>query len=102
MKSLIYFIVCYVFLAVDSIYFSYKLVVRFRADTGQDYLYFIYDYFANTYGGLLTVIWMIFGGIAIIIHKYEKKKAMEKTEAKIEGFKKKSFLRKIKSNENSQ
>ena len=95
MKSLIYFILCYVFLAFDSIYFSYNLFVRFRADIGQDFYYFIYDYFTNTYGGLLTIIWIIFGGIAIIIHKYEKKKAMEKTTAKIEDLKS-EFFRKNK------
>ena len=91
MQSLIYFILCYVFLAVDSIYFSYKVLVRFRADTGQDYLYFLNDYFTTTYGGLLTIIWVIFGGIAIIIHKYENKKAMEKTAAKIENLKSEFF-----------
>lgn len=91
MKSLICFILCYVFLAVDSIYFSYMLFLRFRADTGQDYLSFLNVYFTNTYGGLLTIMWIIFGGIAIIIHKYEKKKAMKKTAAKIKDLKNEFF-----------
>lgn len=97
MKSLIFFVISYFLIAIDSIYFAYELFLRFNENGREPYWLFLKYYFLQTLGGPLTLAWIVFGVIGYLLLSMEKKKAANSTKKKaaelIEEFKKENRLR---------